>query len=237
MPNLRVGVGIGYGGTTFSLDNGNGRGQVDHTQFALYGDYTMGAVYVDAMVGYAYGDGTTSRNVSLPGSPATAYAHTTDNQVLGSVEAGYALPLDGISLTPFVGLSFGSVDQNGFVENGAGPLNLRVRDQSASSVRSTVGARVTADVPVAGLLVTTDLSAGWAHEYAPTNRSTVAAFAGAPTASFQVAGAKVPGDSAQVGFGLATAVFANTSIYAHYDGDVATGASSNAITAGIRITW
>jgi len=47
----------------------------------------------------------------------------------------------------------------------------------------------------------------------------------------------VPGDSAQVGFGLATAVFANTSIYAHYDGDVASGASSNAITAGLRFTW
>ena len=237
LPNLRVGAGIGYGGTTFSLDNGGGRGQVDHTQFAVYGDYTLGAVYVDTMVGYAYGDGTTSRNVSLPGTPATAYAHTTDNQVLGSVEAGYALPVGGIALTPFVGLTVGSVDQDGFVENGAGVLNLRVRDQSASSVKSAVGARVTADMPVGGRVITTDLSAGWAHEYAPTNRSTVAAFAGAPAASFQVAGAKVPGDSAQVGFGLATAVFANTSLYAHYDGDLASGASSNAITAGFRFNW
>ena len=160
LPNLRVGAGIGYGGTTFSLDDGGGRGQVDHTQFAVYGDYTMGAVYVDAMIGYAYGDGTTSRNVSLPGTRATANAHTTDNQVLGSVEAGYALPVAGVALTPFVGLSFGSVDQNGFVENGAGALNLRVRDQSASSVKSTLGAPITMDVPVGALLVTTDLSAG-----------------------------------------------------------------------------
>jgi outer membrane autotransporter protein len=237
LPNLRIGAGIGYGGTTFSLDDGGGRGQVDHTQFALYGDYTMGAVYVDAMIGYAYGDGTTSRNVSLPGTTATANAHTTDNQVLGSVEAGYSLPMAGVALTPFVGLSFGSVDQNGFVENGVGALNLRVRDQSASSVKSTVGARVTMDVPVGALLVTTDLSAGWAHEYAPTSRSTVAAFAGAPAAGFQVAGAKVPGDSAQIGFGLATAVFANTSLYAHYDGDLASGASSNAVSAGLRFSW
>ena len=237
LPNLRVGAAVGYGGTTFSLDNSGGRGQVDHTQFAVYGGYTMGAVCVDAMIGYSYGDGTTSRNVTLSGGAATAYGHTTDNQALGSVEVGYSLPVAGVSLMPFVGLGFGAVDQNGFVENGAGALNLRVHDQSASSVKSTVGARVTADVPVAGHIVTTNLSAGWAHEYAPTNRSTVAAFAGAPTASFQVAGAKVPGDSAQVGFGLATAVFANISIYAHYDGDLASGASSHAVSAGLRFAW
>lgn len=64
-----------------------------------------------------------------------------------------------------------------------------------------------------------------------------ASFVGAPAAGFQVAGVKVPGDSALIGFGLATAVFANTSIYVHYDGDLASGASSNAITAGFRFSW
>jgi uncharacterized protein with beta-barrel porin domain len=63
------------------------------------------------------------------------------------------------------------------------------------------------------------------------------AFAGAPTAGFQVADVKVPGDSALVGFGLATAVFANTGLYVHYDGNLAGGASSNAIAAGVRFSW
>ncbi len=44
------------------------------------------------------------------------------------------------------------------------------------------------------------------------------------------------GDSAQVGFGLATALFANTLIYVHHDADLASG-SSNAITAGVRFSW
>ena len=68
-------------------------------------------------------------------------------------------------------------------------------------------------------------------------RGTNASFVGAPAAGFQVAGVKVPGGSALIGSGLATAMFANTSIYVHYDGDLASGASSNAITAGFRFSW
>lgn len=92
-------------------------------------------------------------------------------------------------------------------------------------------------LPLGATLVTTDLSVGWAHEFAPTGRSTVAAFTGAPAAAFQVAGVEVPGDSAKVGFGSAPALFANTSIYVHYDGDLASGASSNAVTTGFRFGW
>jgi uncharacterized protein with beta-barrel porin domain len=237
-PALKVGAGLGYGGTTFSLDDGGGRGQVDHTQFALYADYTMGPAYLDGTMGVAYGDGTTRRNVSLPGLPGQASGHVTDTQLMGSIEAGYGLALGGtVKLTPFAGLALGSVDQDAFTETGAGVLDLHVAKQSQSSVKSTLGARVSTDLALGDTLVTTDLSLGWAHEFASTGRSSTAAFVGAPAAGFQVAGVKVPGDSALIGFGLATALFANTSIYAHYDGDLAKGADSNAITVGFRFTW
>ena len=236
-PALRVGAALGYGGTTFSLDDGGGRAEVDHTQFAVYADYTIGPVYLDGTVGAAYGDGTTRRNVSLPGRAGTAAGHVTDTQLMGSLEAGYGLKLGQVTATPFAGLALGSVDQDGFTETGAGVLDLHVAKQSQSSVKSTVGARLSTDLALGSALVTTDLSVGWAHEFAPLGRGTNASFVGAPAAGFQVTGVKVPGDSALIGFGLATAVFANTSIYVHYDGDLASGASSNAITAGFRFSW
>jgi outer membrane autotransporter protein len=237
-PALRVGAGLGYGGTSFSLDDGGGRAQVDHTQLALYADYTRGPAYLDGTVGVGYGDGTTRRNVSLPGLPGQASGHVTDTEVMGSLEAGYGLALGGSTrLTPFAGLSLGSVDQDAFTETGAGALDLHVAKQSQSSVKSTLGARLGTDLALGSALVTADLSVGWAHEFAPTNRGTTASFVGAPAAGFQVAGVKLPGDSAVIGFGLATAVFANTSLYVHYDGDLASGATSNAITAGVRFSW
>ena len=213
------------------------RGQVDHTQFAVYADYTMGPAYLDGTMGVAYGDGTTRRNVSLPGLPGQAQGHVTDTQLMGSLEAGYGLKLGQVTATPFAGLALGSVDQDGFTETGAGVLDLHVAKQSQSSVKSSLGARVTSDLALGSSLVTTDFSVAWAHEFAPTGRGVNAAFVGAPTAGFQVAGAKVPGDSALIGFGLATALFANTSLYAHYDGDLAKGADSNAVTVGFRLTW
>jgi len=236
-PALRVGAGLGYGGTTFSVDDGGGRAQIDHTQVALYANYTAGAAYLDGTVGFAYGDGTTRRNVSLPGLPAQASGHVTDTQVLGSLEAGYGFDLGRSRLTPFAGLTLGTVDQDAFSETGAGALDLHVAKQSQSSVRSTLGTRLTADLPLGSSLVTTDLSVGWAHEFAPTTRNTTAAFVGAPAAGFQVAGAKVPGDSALIGVGLATAMFANTSVYLRYDGDLDGSSSSHAITAGFRFSW
>jgi len=236
-PALRVGAGLGYGGTTFSLDDGGGRAQVDHTQFALYADYTQGPAYLDGTMGVAYGDGTTRRNVSLPGLAGQAAAHVTDTQVMGSLEAGYGLALGPVTATPYAGLALGSVDQDAFTETGAGVLDLHVAKQSQSSAKSSLGARVSTDLALGDALVTTDVSVAWAHEFAPTGRGASAAFVGAPTAGFQVAGAKVPGDSALIGFGLATAVFANTSLYAHYDGDLAKGADSNAITVGFRFAW
>jgi len=236
-PALRVGVGLGYGGTTFSLDDGGGRAQVDHTLAALYANYTAGPAYLDGLLGVAYGDGTARRNVSLPGAPAQASAHVTDTQVLGSLEAGYGFELGGARLTPFAALALATVNQDAFTETGAGVLDLQVAKQAPSSARSTLGTRLTADLALGSTLVTTDLSAGWAHEFAPLNRNATAAFTGAPAAAFQVAGARVAGDSAQIGVGLATAVFAGTSVYLHYDGDLASGSSSNAISAGFRFTW
>ena len=204
---------------------------------ALYAGYILGPAYLDGMVGAAYGDGTTRRNVSLPGASAQASGHVTDTQLLGSIEAGYGVALGGATVTPFAGLSLGTVDQDGFTETGAGALDLQVRKQSQSSVKSTLGARLAADLPLGAALVETDLQLGWAHEFAPTGRSTVAAFTGAPAAGFQVAGAKVPGDSALVGFGLATALFAGTNVYLRYDGDLDGSSASHAITAGFRFTW
>jgi outer membrane autotransporter protein len=236
-PALRVGAGLGYGGTTFSLDDGGGRAEVDHTQFALYADYTMGPAYLDGTVGFAYGDGTTRRNVSLPGALAQAAGHVTDTQVLGSVEAGYGLGLGATTVTPFAGLSLASADQNAFTETGAGVLDLHVAKQSQSSVRSMLGSRLTADMALGSQTITTDASVGWAHEFAPTDRGTDAAFVGAPSAGFQVAGVKVPGNSALIGVGIATTVFADTSVYLHYDGSLAAGANTNAVTAGFRWSW
>jgi uncharacterized protein with beta-barrel porin domain len=236
-PSVRLGAALGYGGTSFSLDNGGGHAQIDHTQFAYYGEYVQGPAYLDGSFGLAYGDGRTQRNVSLPGAPAEASGHTTDIGLLGSVEAGYGLALGPTTMTPFARFAFATDDQNGFGETGGGALDLNVAKQSASSAKSTLGGRFDADLPIGTALVGTDVTFGWAHEFAPTGRTSLAAFSGAPGDSFVVSGAKAPENSAIVGVGLATGLFANTSVYVRYDGELSSADTSHAVTAGFRVSW
>jgi uncharacterized protein with beta-barrel porin domain len=60
---------------------------------------------------------------------------------------------------------------------------------------------------------------------------------GAPASPFTTFGVSPTRDGAVVGFSASTAVADGTSIYAHYEGDIAGEDSSHALTAGVRITW
>jgi outer membrane autotransporter protein len=236
-PGWRAGLALGYGSASYSLDD-DGGGNVNYTQVGLYSDYTQGPVYVDGTVGMSVGSGSTSRDASLPGSAAQAHANVSSTEVLGGVEAGYRLPLSrALTLTPFAGLSFGTVWQDAFTESGAGARDLSTQDQSQSSVKSTLGARLAADVPVSRWLIATSLQVGWSHEFAPTDRNTTAYFAGLPSTGFTVAGASVPNNSAMVAVGLSTSVCAGGSLYLHYDGYFSGSGSSNAVTGGFRYVW
>lgn len=237
-PALRVGLAVGYGSAAYSLDNGGGAGDVNYTQVGVYSDYTKGPVYLDGMLGVAVGDGSTSRDASLRGAPAEAHADVSSTEVLGGIETGYRLPLNRtLTLTPFAGLSFGTVWQNAFTESGAGALDLSTQNQSKSSVKSTLGARLAADVPVSRWLVASSLQVGWSHEFAPTDRNSIAYFAGLPSTAFTVAGARVPGNSAMVAVGLSTRVSAGGSLNLHYDGYFSGTGSSNAVTGSFRYVW
>jgi outer membrane autotransporter protein len=237
-PALRVGLAVGYGSAAYSLDNGGGSGDVNYTQAGVYSGYTKGPVYLDGMVGVAVGDGSSTRDASLPGSPAQAHADVSSTEVLGGIEAGYRLPLtQALTLTPFAGLSFGTVWQNSFTESGAGARDLATQNQSQSSVKSTLGARLAADVPVSRWLVASSIQVGWSHEFASPDRSTTASFVGLPSTEFTVAGARVPGNSAMVAVGLSTRVSAGGSFNLHYDGYFSGSGSSNAVTGSFRYVW
>jgi subtilase-type serine protease len=236
-PALRIGAALGYGRTTYSLDNVGDHGFIDHTQVGLYADYSVGRAYIDGTIGIAFGDATTRRDVSLPGTRAEARGNSSSTEILGSFEGGYALALGTATLTPFVGLSFGSVDQNGFAEIGAGALDLATHKQTLSSVKTALGARLNNDLTLAGRVFTTDLSVGWSHEFAAIDRNVLTAFSGAPATGFLIDGARVARNSAIVGLGFATAVSTKGNVYLHYDGDLAGSATSHAISAGFHYSW
>ena len=248
-PGLLVGGGVGFASGDQWTSGLSGKGSTDSYQLALYASYaqpgtlggTQGGFWADALAGFAYNDNRMTRQILLPGLTRTATASTGAAQFLGQVEAGYrvALPVPAnATIAPFARLQGTTLTQNGFTENGAGSINLTVAGQTTSSLRSTLGAEMTADLPTGasssiGLL----FRLGWVHDFANTQRPVTASFAGAPGSNFTVLGAAPARDAALLAFSASTAIAEATSIYARYDGEVGGGTSAHAITAGFRMNW
>lgn len=241
-PRFLAGVSIGYSSGRQWVNGIDGQATTDNFNFSLYGSFTEGAAYVDALAGYGYSNNNMRRNIAIPGLPTrTALGQTYANQFLGQIEAGYRIGVfapAALSLTPFARLQASTATQAGFTETGANSLNLTVAQQTTNALRSTFGVDLGGAVDAGWHeKLSFRVRLGWAHEFADTSRPVTAAFAGAPGFGFTVLGAAPRRDSAVLGLGLDTAVGAATSIYARYDGEVGGSSDSHVFSAGLRMTW
>jgi autotransporter-associated beta strand protein len=241
-PNFLAGVTVGYQTGGQWTGGFEGRSVTDTVQAGLYGSFTQGPVYVDALAAYAYNANQLWRPINIPGlQPRTAFGQTAGNQFLGQLEAGWRFDLGGAAayyVTPFGLLQGSTATQNGFTETGAQSLDLSVAQQTTSSLRTIFGAQVGAAMDV-GLRdkITGQLRLGWSHEYADTARPVTASFIGAPGVPFTVFGAAPTRDGAVLGFSASTAIAEAMGVYLRYEGNIAGQDSSHALTAGLRVTW
>jgi autotransporter-associated beta strand protein len=241
-PRLLVGIAGGYVDGSQSVDGFRGDGHTDALSVALYGSFTQGAFYADALAGYANASNDMRRKVSLPGTQtASASGDTSADQFLGQIETGYrfglGLPADA-SITPFGRLQIASVHQDGFTEPGRSDFNLDVESQTTTSVRTTFGADLAAGFDLGGgWPVDVGVRVGWMHEFADTDRPITAAFDEASGPRFTVSGATAARDSAVIGFSAATEIADNTSLSVGYDGEVGGSTDNHQIRAVFRRTW
>ena len=242
-PRFLMGVAVSYTGGRQWVDGFNGQGNTNNYSTALYASFTQSGFYADALAGYAYSDTQMQRVLVIPGlQPRMASGGTGTNQFLGQLEAGYGIGIYQKAqaiLTPFARLQTVAAAQNGFTESGSvNSLGLIVAPQNTTSVRTVLGTDLAGSAPVGAtnpLAIT--LRLGWAHEYASTDRSSAAAFQGAPSASFTVYGAQPQRDAAVIGLGLQNKIAEAVSLYARYDGEISGRDSAHALTAGLRMSW
>jgi autotransporter-associated beta strand protein len=241
-PGFRAGVAAGFNAASLYPQGTPGNGTSNTLQFALYGAFNEGALYLDALAGYGHSDNRMSRPITIPGlNQRIAQGYTTANTFFGQLEAGYKLtvaPSFGGFVTPFARLQASTSTQAGFSETGADSLNLTVAQQITNSLRTVLGAQlgVEIDTPWDDDL---DLAfrLGWSHEFADQTRPVTAAFAGAPAIGFTTFGAEAPRDGVVLGLGANTEIAEDTSVYLRYDGDLAGSNTNHVLNAGVRYVW
>lgn len=246
-PPFLIGIAGGWVGGSQWVNGFGGNGYTDSLSIALYGSFTQGGFYADALAGYANSSNRLQRVVAIPGqSAAVANGRASANQFLGQLETGYKVGLPfpaDTSISPVARLQVGSVNQAGFTESGTSLFNLSVAQQTTTSVRTIFGVDFGASFDLGGgkggggRPVDIGLRLGWMHEFADTARPISAAFAAAPVQQFTVFGATPQRDSAVIGLSATAAITDSASLFASYDGEVGGGTDNHALRVGFRLTW
>ena len=234
---FRIGVAIGAGSSWVSVHGMDSSSKGTFFQGAIYGSYAIGAWYIDAAAGYAFHSVDTDRTVQFSGFSNRLTANFNAHQFIGGVETGYNMDLGPYRVTPFVGLQTSVFAQGGYTKSG-GSAALSFGSTTTTSVRSSFGVQLRTTFTL-GTMTRIDpyVRVAWAHEFADRSATVTANFVGAPSSSFDVAGAERDRDAALIGAGFEMRMGHRFTVYAAYSGDIAGSSQSHAGTIGLRYTW
>jgi outer membrane autotransporter protein len=226
-----VGLSFSYADTDVD-GRGAGRSHSDISSYQItaYGDYTEKDYYVEALVGYAYNDMDTARDITA--TAAKAKGETESNQFMVSVNAGMPKQVTpGTYFTPTVGLNITHVINQAYTETGAGSLNLRVTPEDITIAKATLGGRLHTSVKNSEGTFTPEVRAKLLYDMAGDDGSSSNTFTGGG-AAFSVQGLDVVEFATSVGAGLAYTPAFDTgmSLSVNYDAELKenfTGHSAN----------
>ena len=168
--NLLVGLATGYSYTTSGLSGSGGSVIANAVPVNAYMAYFPGKLYVYGSLRYTLNLYNLNRGLNFSGISRTASSSTTGIQLNFYGETGYDLRLSRGILTPSATLTYSGLWVGSFTESGAGSLNLNVDSQSANSVQTGIGARVTVPVKVRSMQVVPQGYAFYPHEFSNGSR-------------------------------------------------------------------
>jgi len=189
-------------------------------QATAYASHDFGPWYLEAMLAYAKQRYRSHRETGLTGVAKADY----DGDMWGTrIVAGkpYAIS-ETLVTTPFVSLEYTHLRQDGYRENGAGPLDLTVGSTAADRARSGVGIALAGETQWGRVKVRPSIRIQWLHDFIDNGINTTASFAGGG-AAFVTPGQKLPKDSGAVGGSLMFAVSRNAAVSILYDYEGANG--------------
>ena len=189
--NLLLGLAAGYSNTSSRFFGSGGRVDTNTVPLNAYVAYFPGALYAYGSIGYALNMYDLNRGINFGGIARTASSSTTGDQFNLYGETGYDLKLSRIIVTPSATLAYSALWVGGFNEKGADALNLKVGSQSADSLQTGIGGKITLPLKVCSAKVIPQFYAFYQHEFSNGSRSINANLSqGGSPFSFQTDAAK-----------------------------------------------
>lgn len=235
--NLLLGLSTGYSHTSSGFYGSGGSVNANTVPFNAYAAYFPGSLYAYGSLGYALNLYDLKRGINFGGLARTARSSTTGHQFNLYGETGYDLKLGRFILTPSATLANSTLWVGGFTEQDAGALNLKVASQTAASLQTGLGGRVTVPVKAGSVQVVPQGYAFYQHEFANGSRGLNASLSqGSSTFNFQTDAAKR--NFAVVGANVTVGLTKNLYAQVNYNAEVGRGNySAQSVNAGLRLEF
>lgn len=234
-----VGITGGVSWSTFQA-GGVSDGDVNSFQIGAYAFKQLEDLgYAMAIAQYGHLDYEVRRNVIIGPLLFTPRSHFTGDAFQSYGEVGTNLDWAPLRFQPFAGLQYQLLANGSAVEQGGGPANLRIADDSINSLFSHVGGRVILNgwQHRSGAVLTPYLNARWMWDLVGDGRTLQAGLAASPGAVWTVSGARPGRHYGMFGPGVLLRLSDFASIYANYDLQVAERFTAHTGSGGLLIQF
>jgi len=233
--HFALGLGLDWNrlSSHYSLQGGNNTSR--STGVMLYAKYDMGNAYLSGRFGEDWIHTDTSRWGVLGTVPAAINSSRNDRMTSAYLELGYDAKSNAWTTTPFVSAGDEYLRRGAIAEHGAGGFGITASDHGFNQGYAQVGARLgyrwtwgTGQLSLKGFALYQRVLAG-------RNLGFTAAYAGAPSATFELEGVNTPRNSGWIGAGLNASLNNQWSWFVNLDGQIAGGGTKATVfSAGAR---
>ncbi len=230
--HFAAGLSAGYVNSFAKIDSNGGTAYGQSARLGAYGTAYNDSFHANLYLGGAHDFYSTSRNINDLSRTATASPTGTEFNM--DTTAGWDIKKGRSVVSPFADLAYDRMALGSFAENGAGALNLAVAGQTAESLRSTLGVKISRKYKRDWCDLTPYASAGWQHEFENQSRALAASLAAGGAGSFTVQTADVAREAAVLGAGVALDWTPGFSTRFGYESTVRADFSAKTVNASLR---
>lgn len=212
---VRLGLSLGYSDTNVVARGSNGLAgsDIEGYNVNLYGSYTEGAWFVDALIGAGWNDTDTNRFNTI--TAATNKGSTDGNTYTARVGGGYNFDAgNNFTLTPQGYVQYTNLENDGYRETGLGAVN--VGELENDSLVSSLGLKVAYDHETSQGLFVPYVQANWINENGDDDQSVSNTFVGGTT-TFVTKSAGIERSAIHLGTGVDFYTDTNTKLGVQVD--------------------
>jgi outer membrane autotransporter protein len=229
--SLVAGGAFGYAQTTATSTDI--RGTSDTYAGAGYASWMPGAAVFDVRIAAGPSRSSTSRQMVL--APSTLNGSADGFGVATTFEAGYRVALmPDLTLKPFAGVTWQGFHRDGYSESQQ-PIGLTYAAQTYQKLATIAGVALGARLQsIDGTTLMPELKVGWMHDLRDTTLVSQAALL---DEAFLISGAEPGRDAALLGAKISGWRSDSFRLFAAYNGEFRSNATSHQLSAGARFNW